>query len=180
VYVVTVPDGRVQRIDLPGDWIGALPAGWSQDGRLLYVRASTPEQSRALFSVSIGAGDVHRVASSSGLRVQERDGWLFLTDPVRGGLWRLPLDGGAREHVARLDLVDAESWDVTSEAVYLVDRRMGAPWLLRIDAQTGAGSRVLPLPETYAGGLDVDPDGTRVLVSRFAVSEGILSADNRE
>ena len=169
------PIARVEVVEIPIAERGAPPAvrvsspGWNVDA----------QYSRALFSVSLEECDVNLIAPSGGSRVQERDGWVFTTDPVRGGLWRLPLFGGAAEHVARLDPVDAENWDVTPEAVYLVDRRMGAPWMLRIDAQTGVDVRVMPLPATYAGGLDVKPTATHVLVGRFVMSEEILSAESQ-
>jgi Tol biopolymer transport system component len=156
------------------DLVGYEPSRpyWSQDGQRLYFASRQPDgwQVRRL---TLSSGVVENVTSDGGfVALESRDGqWLYYSRNDRAGLWRMPTNGGATSRVtARLLPEDSGGWGVLDDGVYWLERRDDAdapPELVVARADGSAPQRLAVVPEMAWPGVDVSPDGRRVLYSRL-------------
>ena len=96
---------------------------------------------------------------------------LYYTKYGVPGLWRRAIDGGPETLIVEtLDPVDAESWAVTGDGIYYVDRTAGTDQIRFYDPRNGASNSVVraanPIPAGKAS-LSVLPHGSFLLYGQI-------------
>lgn len=183
IYAVPAEGGPPQAlVDGPGD--NRNPA-WSRDGRWLYFESNRDGQWR-IYARPADGGRAVAVSPGPGVHPRESaDGALVLyARPDRPGLWAVPrqdwataTDPPAETLLAPgLQTQDAANWAPAPDGILHVHRPAdGPPVLVRLDTASGTRHEVAPLPPDFEGwGMDLSPDGTRLVYSELLLRESDL------
>ncbi len=139
---------------------------WSRDGRTLYF-SSARSGGYELWKIPVEGGEAVQVTHDGGFTSFEAwDGQsLFFSKNAQPGIWQLDYDSGAITRLTdALAIPDYESWTVTQNALYYLQREEHAPTMLvRYDLADGEATPVMPVRRnlSYGGrglGLTVSPD----------------------
>ena len=96
--------------------------------------------------------------------------WLYYSRNDRAGLWRSPVAGGPPSLVTpQLRPEDSACWGVLDDGVYWLDPGddVEFPQVVVARPDGGAPRRLVVVPEMAWPGVEVSPDGQRVLYSRL-------------
>jgi Tol biopolymer transport system component/DNA-binding winged helix-turn-helix (wHTH) protein len=166
VFVIGVAGGRAKRLSF-GRFHEQV-CDWSADGRWIYY-ASDREDGWQIWRMRPDGSDRARLTSGGGIEGFESsdDHWLYFVRPEGGGVWRVAADGGEEAKV--LDLpsrTQRSGWTVHGMDIYYYDSADRGCFLVRRSIQNGETMNLAPVPGTPGPGIDVSPDGTRLIYAR--------------
>ena len=176
IDVVSVDGTSPRRLTMDGGG-GSMPF-WSRDGEWIYMN----RRQIGLRKIPARGGGLPPeplpVAQEGSFAQESRDGKLlyFSKRGFGGGLWSMPVDGGAPQALPREVMPAGRGrWAVTDRGIFFVDRERNLK-LYHVD--TGELETVFALePEAadFSGpGFSVSPDGMYVLYVRVDRSEADL------
>lgn len=173
---IVAADGSSPR-RLTTDGSGGVMPFWSRDGEWIYMNQ------RQVGLLKIPARDGNQteplpVEQEGSFAQESSDGkrLYFSKRGFGGGLWSMPVDGGAPQALPREVMPDGRRrWAVTDRGIFFVDRERNLK-LYQVD--TGELETIVTLePEAigFSGsGFSVSPDGMQVLYVRMDRSEADL------
>jgi Tol biopolymer transport system component/DNA-binding winged helix-turn-helix (wHTH) protein len=174
IFTVSPEGGTPRRITHgPGD--SRNPA-WSRDGAWIYFESNRSGEWR-LYAQPATGGTPIAVTAGPGINARESaDGkQLLYSKPDMRGLWQRPREdwgegiaGGSEALlIAALEPQDGTNWAPASDGIYFVRRPAeGTPTLSWFDPVDSSATDILALSPSFEGwGLDLSPDGTRLIFS---------------
>jgi serine/threonine protein kinase/Tol biopolymer transport system component len=181
VDVVPVSGSSTRRLT-KGDAGGSLPF-WSHDGEWIYVTL----REDGLCKIPARGGEVvhesHRLASEGGSAQESMDGTLlyFAKRRFGGGLWQVPVEGGAEIALPREVMPAGRGrWVVTEKGIFFIDRDRNLKVYQTDTGKVETLTTMEPEAMEYPGpGFSVSPDGMYVLYVRVDRSEAdLMLVDN--
>ncbi len=172
-HIYTVPlEGGVPQRSTTGD-DESKPA-WSRDGLFIYFLSNESGQGEVWRAPSDGS-------SPGGMPVNEMLSWSYAESPdgrflyfcgvekpgtAYGSLWRMPVEGGAKEEILRPFSFDALHF--RQEGLYFMDRdeqSSGGSLVKLLDTETLKITEVARLPDPRPRHFSLSPDRRRILTS---------------
>jgi Tol biopolymer transport system component/DNA-binding winged helix-turn-helix (wHTH) protein len=177
IYVVEVPGGEPHLVQtIPG--ADNLSPSWSHDGRWLYFASKHGSEPFQIWKIPFHGGSPVRLTNNGGIAPEESpDGrYLYYAKYERGGVWRMPLDGGEESEV----LNDIEGggwaeWALRANGIYYL--KNGKYPQVSIDLFEFASAKTIPIwsLEKEAGwGLSMSKDGRSIVYIQNEFSESNL------
>ncbi|HUQ91839.1 MAG TPA: protein kinase [Bryobacteraceae bacterium] len=178
IYVVSADGGLPRR--LTSDKSEEVVPSWSRDGKWIYFSSNRTGRFE-IWKMPVEDGQAIQVTKNSGFHgVESPDGkYVYYSKAAnQGGLWRVPIDGGAEEPV--IDGLRAGYWSYWSfgkDGIYYVDREDveggGARYPLHcLQLPTKKDSILTYLNRRpFNSGLSVAPDGRTFLYTQVDQSE---------
>ncbi len=167
IFVVPAVGGAPRRITA-GDSNNILPR-WSADGKSLYF-ASNRNGTWQSWRVPVAGGNPQQVTANGGyVAMESPDGrWVYFTKGDLSGIWRMPITGGAEQHVLPQPRGGYWGyWCMGRRGIYLLDTDPPAPRIVLYDFSTRRTSTIATLdhsPPPYAG-LTVDRNENELLMT---------------
>jgi Tol biopolymer transport system component/DNA-binding winged helix-turn-helix (wHTH) protein len=122
IYLAEVPGGVPRLLPtIPG--ADNLSPSWSRDGKWLYFASKRGLEAFQLWRIAVQGGVPTKLTNNGGISpVESPDGrFLYYSKYERGGIWRMPVEGGDETEV--LPEVDGDSWPnwaITSDGIYFL------------------------------------------------------------
>ena len=168
VFVVTLAGREMRRV---ADESFSTPS-WSRDGQWLYVARSPQRAQYELWKVPVRGGQAQRVAGSGRLIAQEsHDGKTLFFAKQSGGIWSMPVAGGAESAVVPISSMYRGYWKVARDGIFFADTHEGRMAVFFQPFSGGMPRVVGRISGTlleYGGGLTVSPNGRRVIVAQYS------------
>jgi Tol biopolymer transport system component len=170
--IFLIPAGGGQRRKLTMEASNEVTPSFSSDGKYIYF-ASDRTGSWQAWKQALDGGAARRLTSAGGFAPQESaDGrWLYYAK-LSGGVFRMPLAGGAESAVLDLPAGSWGSWALAGgKVVYATlpgDHGAGQAELRMLDPESGKTQVISSLPYApvqWDGSVAVSPDGRFALVA---------------
>jgi Tol biopolymer transport system component/DNA-binding winged helix-turn-helix (wHTH) protein len=167
IFIVPAAGGQPRQLT-SGDGNDIIPR-FSQDDATVYFRSNRAGRWQ-LFKLSASGGQPQPVTTKDGIVPQESpDGrYLYYARGDEDGLWRVPVSGGAEQHVLNQPSANFWGyWQVTPRGIVYLDRTSRTPEVRLYNPETGRNTLFATLkqsPPQYAG-LTVTADGQTVLMT---------------
>ena len=177
IYVVEVPGG-VPRLLPTIAGADNLSPSWSRDGKWIYFASKSGTEPFQIWKMPVGGGSPIQLTKHGGISPQESfDGrYLYYAKFERGGVWRMPLQGGEETEV--LSGLEGESWPnwaLGSEGIYFLKFRKFPEAAIEFqDLRTGKTSVVWTLDKKLGWGMSLSADGKSVVYVQDQFEESNL------
>jgi len=178
VYVVEVPGGVPRLLPtIPG--ADNLTPSWSRDGEWLYFASKRGNEPFQIWKISIkGRASPIAVTKNGGLSpVESADGrFLYYAKYEAGGIWRMPLNGGAETRV--LDESGGPGWPnwaLTDRGIYFL--RTNRPGRDTVEFLDFASNKIVPIFALDKGagwGLSMSHDAKSIFYVQSEFAEANL------
>jgi Tol biopolymer transport system component/DNA-binding winged helix-turn-helix (wHTH) protein len=179
IFVINVDGGAPRRLTTEASE-DVVPS-WSRDGRSIYF-ASNRSGTQQIWKLPAAGGAAQQVTQQGGFVPFESIDGRLLYYHKRGGIWRMPVEGGEETRV--LDQVEWGYWAVTEQGICFLNRQaQPRPAIELFDVATGQLKRIatvepdlgFPVPPGFA----VAPDGRWLLYKRVDQSDNdIMLVEN--
>jgi len=166
IFVVSVAGGRSRRLSF--DRFHEQVCDWSRDGEWIYF-ASDREDGWQIWKMHPDGSTRTRLTRGGGIEAFESSDAhdLYFVRPEGGGVWRVDVDGGEETKVLETPTrLPRAGWTVHGTEIYSYDQTGHGCFLSRRSLRSGEAVELAPVPGTPGPGIEVSPDGTRVLYSR--------------
>jgi dipeptidyl aminopeptidase/acylaminoacyl peptidase len=157
-----------------------LSPSWSRDGRWLYFASKSDSEPFQIWKLPVQGGAAIKITKNGGISpVESPDGrYLFYAKYEKGGIWRVPLQGGEEAEV--LDEVSGggwPNWGITSKGIYFLrfDKSPHAT-IQFFDFATAKVTPIWTFDKEPGWGLAVSPDEKSIVYvqNEFAESNIML------
>ena len=182
IYLID-SQGRNQHSITSGNFENVVPS-WSRDGRSVYF-ASNRTGNWQVWKHELATGRESQITHQGGFAAFESYDakTLYYSRFEGGGLWCIPVDGGAEKHVTPAPhLGDWGQFAVTETGIYLIDSTTEpGPTILYYDFSNRQLKPVLMLKQNTVAGtsnLAASRDGRTVIYAQTEGKGSILMADN--
>ncbi len=173
LFVVDIADRRLIPLTL-GQHHDVMPT-WSADGQWIYCNSNrdgvwkiwklSADGNTTIIPVPVTDENCWRARQSF-------DGkYLYYSQVMQAGLWRLPLEDGLPTGPAQQVLADfprfkdADQWDYYPGGLVLFDKNEDGSFLLRHEFATGETSKVAQVPVVTYPSVTISQDGAKLLYS---------------
>ena len=180
IFVIAPSGGATRQITF-GEDNDVIPR-WSNDGRFLYFRSNRGGRWQ-LWKQAVAGGTPQPMTGNDGMNAQESaDGnWLYFAKGDEGGLWRMPIAGGAAVQFLTQPATGYWGyWAVTRSGIFFLDQEEGAATISVFDPLSGKTSTFAKLdrvPPKYYSGMSALGGGEEILIcSKRSVSRHISIA----
>jgi Tol biopolymer transport system component/tRNA A-37 threonylcarbamoyl transferase component Bud32 len=172
IFTSSLRGGPPQR--LTSDHSSFVP-GWSRDGRwIYYTHNSSAHGGLQIWRMPSGGGPAEQLTKNGGHEAKESlaGGVLYYTkDPDgAGGLWTVPLEGGAETRVAGIPDLFRRNWDICLGGIVFIkqhdDTVQFFDFQIRKAVPVFTPEKALPL---FTRDLAISPDGRWILWSQVDV-----------
>jgi Tol biopolymer transport system component len=182
IHVVDT-EGRNRHAVVSGNYENVVPS-WSRDGRAIYF-SSNRTGSWQVWKHELSTGKETQLTRHGGLAALESydEKTLYYSKMEGGGLWRVPVAGGAEQHL--IDSPRMGYWGhfaVTEGGIYVLDVNSAPrPSIEYFDFRTRRLAPVLeveefPLP--WTANLAASRDGMTILFTQFVPQSSIEMVEN--
>jgi Tol biopolymer transport system component/DNA-binding winged helix-turn-helix (wHTH) protein len=179
IFVVSASGGAPRPVT-SGGFEDAVPS-WSSDGKWLYF-ASNRTGSWQLWKSSSEGGEPVQVTKHTGyMGFESKDGrevyYVKLGEP---GVWRQRVSGGPEAQILKTK-INSGQWVLTRQGIYFVDQTGSSPVIKFLNFArakvTDVATLSKPLPPEEPG-LDVSPDGRRIVFQQVVSDAQIMLVEN--
>jgi Tol biopolymer transport system component/DNA-binding winged helix-turn-helix (wHTH) protein len=184
IYVISAEGGAPRQLTMEPS-VDIEPS-WSRDGRWVYF-TSNRGTGYHLWKVPFEGGPAQQVTQGAAAEAMESaDGkrLYYFRNDRHDGIWTTPVAGGAEEVVPELaDVKPTRSWSVRSDGILFFQHDAGlSPPVRFFSFATRRVTTVLKperRPGTTAPGLDLSPDGRKLLYAQVDHRiEGLMMLEN--
>ena len=170
--IFLIPAGGGQRRKMTAEASNEVTPAFSSDGKYIYF-ASDRTGTWQVWKQPVSGGAARQITAAGGFAPQESaDGhWLYYAK-LAGGVFRIPLAGGAESAVVDLPAGSWGDWALAGgKVIYATlprDRGAGPAELRMLDPETGKTQVLSSLaypPVQWDGSVAVSPDGRYALVA---------------
>jgi dipeptidyl aminopeptidase/acylaminoacyl peptidase len=184
IYVISAQGGAPRQLTVEPS-VDIEPS-WSRDGRWVYF-TSNRGFGYHLWKVPVEGGPAQQLTQGAGAEAMEStDGkrLYYFRNDRHDGIWTMPAAGGAEEVVPELaDVKQTRSWVVRRDGIWFYQEGSGRTPLVRFfNFATRRVTTVLTperRPGTTAPGLDLSPDGRKLLYTQVDHwIEGLMMLEN--
>ena len=177
IYMVEVPGGVPHMVPTN---VGAdnLSPSWSRDGKWIYFASKRGAELFQIWKMPVGGGTPIQMTKHGGMSaVESADGrYLYYCKYEKGGIWRMPLDGGEETEVlSEVGGGGWPNWALSAEGIYFL--RLGdVPdgSVQFFDFATGKTRRVWTFNRDPGWGVSLSRDAKSLIYVQYEFAESNL------
>jgi Tol biopolymer transport system component len=165
IYVPELPSGVPRLLTIiPG--ADNLAPSWSRDGKWIYFSSKQGGAPFQLWKVPFAGGAPVQITKTGGIAaVESADGSLYYSKYEKGGIWKMPLNGGQESRV--LDQPSGNewfNWALAGKGIYFLNHAELPPTTVNFfDFATHRTVHIATLDKPTGWGLALAPDGKSLL-----------------
>jgi Tol biopolymer transport system component/DNA-binding winged helix-turn-helix (wHTH) protein len=162
IYIAEVPGGTPHLLRTIRGADNLSPS-WSRNGHWLYFSSKQGREPFQVWKIPFSGGVAMKLTQDGGISAVESpdERFLYYSKYEKGGIWRLPIEGGRETEVVEdLDGKGWPNWAVSREGIYFL--RCGEfkrPSIDFLEFRSGKTFHIWTLEKEPGWGLSLAPDG---------------------